>query len=110
MSTKHTPGPWEVREHWGDDDAFEVYPTRGGKQPPIGEWAALAEVPEYGQAGEAEANAYLIAAAPELLEALDGMLQVYGGGKSFDGLPKHATELELIDQARAAVAKAKGAA
>ena len=39
-----------------------------------------------------------------LREALDGMLQVYGGERDADGLPKHEVELNLIDFARAAIA------
>ena len=42
-----------------------------------------------------------------LLEALDGMMQVYGGSKCIDGLPKSITELELLDEARAAIAAAR---
>ena len=42
-----------------------------------------------------------------LLEALDGMMQVYGGSKCIDGLPKSSTELELLDEARAAIAAAR---
>lgn len=53
-------------------------------------------------------TAQLLAAAPELLEALDGMLEVYGGENDEDGLPKHEVELNLIAFARAAIAKAKG--
>lgn len=55
-----------------------------------------------------EANARLIAAAPELLTALEGMIEVYGGSNDVDGLPKHVVELDLIQEARAAIAKAKG--
>lgn len=54
------------------------------------------------------ANARLMAAAPELLEALQGMIEVYGGQYNDDCLPKSSTELELIQQARAAIAKATG--
>lgn len=43
----------------------------------------------------------------QLLEALDGMMQVYGGGRCIDGLPKSITELELLDEARAAIAAAR---
>jgi len=43
----------------------------------------------------------------QLLEALDGMMQVYGGSKCIDGLPKSSTELELLDEARAAIAAAR---
>lgn len=44
----------------------------------------------------------------DLLEALDGMLQVYGGKYDGEMLPKSSSELELIDMARAAIAKATG--
>jgi len=43
----------------------------------------------------------------QLLEALEGMMQVYGGSKCIDGLPKNITELELLDEARAAIAAAR---
>jgi hypothetical protein len=97
-NTQHTPGPWAVRDHWSDEGAFEVYPTRNGKQPKFGEWAALAEVPEYGE-GEAEANALLIAAAPDLLEAL----------KLIASAENSALDLAYCKGiARAAIAKATG--
>lgn len=51
---------------------------------------------------------HMFAAAPELLKALEGMIEVYGGKYDTEGLPKHSTELELIDLARAAIAKATG--
>ena len=41
------------------------------------------------------------------VEALKGMLEVYGGKYDKDYLPKHETELELIDMARAAIAAAQ---
>jgi hypothetical protein len=47
-----------------------------------------------------EANAHLIAAAPELLEALENLLKVYEGE---GGTQHHAGDI-----ARAAIAKAKG--
>ena len=43
----------------------------------------------------------------QLLETLEGMMQVYGGSKCSDGLPKSATELELLDEARTAIAAAQ---
>lgn len=46
----------------------------------------------------------------ELLAALEGMVEVYGGANDYDGLPKNAIEIELIDLAREAIAKAKGTA
>lgn len=51
---------------------------------------------------------HMFAAAPALLGALKGMIEVYGGKYDIDCLPKHSTELELIGLARAAIAKAEG--
>jgi hypothetical protein len=50
----------------------------------------------------------LMQAAPDLLEALSGMLEIYGGEHDTDGLPKHEVELNLIAHARAALSKARG--
>lgn len=65
---KWTPGPWAVRE-----DAFgvQVYPTRDGP-PDFGEWASLATIEDCYDEEEQEtaANAHLIAAAPDMYEAL----------------------------------------
>lgn len=48
-------------------------------------------------------NARLIAAAPDLLEALEGMLAV-----QYDGDPLHQLDCDLCATARAAIASAKG--
>lgn len=53
-------------------------------------------------------DARLILSAPALLEALEGMIEVYGGYTDFDGLPKHSVEIELIKEARHAISLAKG--
>lgn len=66
MNIKHTPGPWIVRE--GDEWTNSIV-TREGELP-NGE-PAYWEVASYNRRrSEAEANARLIAAAPELLSAL----------------------------------------
>lgn len=43
-----------------------------------------------------------------LREALEGMLEVYGGERDADGLPKHEVELNLIAFASAALAASTG--
>ena len=99
---KHTPGPWKFEK--------ELYSYSG-------EWLISYDAGEKGRgiaiaetrvgSGYELGNARLIAAAPELLEALDGMLQIYGGSKDWNGI-KSSTELDCISQARAAIAKATG--
>ena len=58
---KHTEGPWTSHEL--EDGRFSVV-----------HWGPLAYVGA-DEPGVAEANARLMAAAPDLLEALDGMVQ-----------------------------------
>jgi hypothetical protein len=102
MKTLHTDGPWKVRKEWSGD-GYEVYPTRGGKKPEFGQWAAIATVDSIVSKGEsARKNARLIAAAPELLHALklaDAMLS---------GANMNAKMVE--QKVRAAIAKATGGA
>ena len=85
----HTPGPWTV----GGDTQFmnqvEIWPAIGCA---------------YGVGPEVIANAHLIAAAPDLLEALEAIVEALS---NFDeeGLIEHAQQ--IID-ARDAIKKARG--
>ena len=93
--TKHTPGPWVVksaRSGFYVESQFDVI---------------VESLDEYGRYGaiDDEANARLIAAAPELLEALSCLTAVVGLTPikgNLDALQ------EAYDMARAAIAKAKG--
>lgn len=111
--TKHTQGPWVVHE--GDEIDVRSANPADLAQAPI--YYCIAENigghvhgENFDDYSEVEANARLIAAAPELLEALEGMIEVYGSEGDVDGLPKHEVELNLIAFARAAIAKARGEA
>ena len=104
--SKHTPGPWEVVNNPPNEDGSTATSIYGSDQYVADVYCGYAGSKNMPNA-EAAANARLIAAAPELLEALDGMIQVYGGDRDWNG-PKHSTELELIAMARAAIAKATG--
>lgn len=61
--SKHTPGPWKVSPST-EADFLGVYPDTGRSEFPV------AKLPEYIKAEIAEANARLIAAAPDLLAEL----------------------------------------
>ena len=87
MSEKHTPGPWTVSETRHSYDTV----IRGPKNEPI----ALALIAGYTKQ-EGQSNARLIAAAPELLEALQMLLEFPNTGPA-------------TSAARAAIAKATGA-
>jgi hypothetical protein len=101
--TKHTPGPWEIGSINKKDKnlywSAVFTPKNTGKfhTPRAGE--ALGVDRE-----ECEANAHLIAAAPDLLEALRLLLE------ASDGLNGESEWLdERLNAARAAIAKAEGA-
>ena len=97
---KHTPGPWRLEE-WGSDYGptgdFSVYPCGAKNKYPI------ASVQEPFHRSKTKANAMLIAAAPELLEALIEMLE-------YAGIIEERFDRLATDRARAAIAKATGAA
>lgn len=88
MGAKHTPGPWEAIGNL----------VRSPAAKELGSGVMLAECADRWfqkvNSDEAKANARLIAAAPELLEALNDLLEQSG----IDGL--------WADKARAAIAKA----
>ncbi|MGK8745388.1 hypothetical protein ACRS6P_23250 [Pseudomonas aeruginosa] len=94
----YTPGPWDYWSGYNPVDELEAQITSEDGDIVIASYNR--------QIPEGEANAKLLAAAPELLEALQGMLEVYGGQYNDDCLPKSSSELDLIQQARAAIAKA----
>lgn len=100
-----TKGPWliEYNNDVGPYDDFFV------------EWLAVGPARVYCERGEeldpvAKANAQLICAAPDLLAALEGMLEIYG---VYESQMKHdsfvsAVEVECCNEARAAISRARG--
>lgn len=90
----HTPGPWSNERIW-DTPASRIHARVEGIP------MALAEVFTMRNAGEKEANARLIAAAPELLEALKRM---YLASTNFSCAPSE----EDIACAARVIAKAEG--
>lgn len=65
MSTQHTPGPWEVRIPFSTAALHSAYIIAGNSI-----IASMRNGVTYSDAKTARANANLIAAAPDLLEAL----------------------------------------
>lgn len=93
----HTPGPWEVLPAQWDEGETLCIQTAS-----IGDVVAFIE----GPANERDyANARLIAAAPELLDALEGLLNLNDvkqalNSKSHDVRKSHAKALAAIAKAR----------
>ena len=105
----HTPGPWSVWKF--DEISLAVGPVEGG--------LAVAEVVNCNAHGirtketeeRGEANASLIAAAPDLMEVLTKIVnQASGLHVDSCGQPMKKVRVALLDQARAALAKAEGKA
>ena len=109
MSATHTPGPWELA-----CDGCAIVGANGGTQ--IVEtgkayWSNLAAAAAQGSTlaqkhlPEVEANARLIAAAPELLAMLERLVPAMPDLGDIDlGEDDNA----LLDEARALIAKVKG--
>ncbi len=98
MMTERTPGPWEAEagQPMAGDDWVGVYAedaVPGHKMP------AMCYGPEQ------DANARLIAAAPELLEALRRVLDTNNGGEHGENIEGW---LDARRDAVSAIAKAEG--
>jgi len=104
----HTPGPWHLETNYRGNEhhAVDIYWVKKGRRRyPI---ATLTRV--HVTVAEFEANARLIAAAPELLEALQPfayLAQVMQEGQvlNFRGVY---VSYEQVQAAQTAIAKAKG--
>ncbi len=105
--TKHTQGPWNV-SHESDAGMNRLYII---KTDDLREIAFTSHRDFDGIPDDAQANAALIAAAPELLEALENTLWAIKKFKEQTGLDLERSYPVLFDhlpRARNAIAKAKG--
>lgn len=89
---EHTRGPWSVSEEWGAERGEPLELCFHSIQDSEGKFVSST------WAGPHEANARLIAAAPELLEALQEIMVDLCAG--YEG--------PTVDKAYAAIAKALG--
>lgn len=95
---KHTPGPWKVQKPDSSSYAHTI----------IGNGFWIADVAHGAIKGDDIANARLIAAAPELLNALDYLLEQTVDMDLKYGIGLTEGETEARTQALAAIAKATG--
>lgn len=86
MSTKHTHGPWQAHH----DHGWLVVESNNGDM--------YIKVEKGSAAQKHMADALLIAAAPDLLQALQSMVDYYGTASA---------NVEALESARAALAKAE---
>ena len=100
MNAQHTPGPWEFEE--SVNGGFDITATRHDNGRPC----VIAAREQWGSyAKTSKANGRLIAAAPELLEALEGVLPYLEEDPDDEG-----DYNDRVRAAVAAIAKAKGEA
>lgn len=97
MKAAHTPGPWHVERACG---RYEIWPKDQG------------QTHSYIGTIQEEANARLIAAAPELLELLIDIGQWLEAGLTRGQISRATVNRDgdLVTQIRAVIAKAKGGA
>lgn len=101
MKKTFTPGPWKAVRN---SCFWEVRPENGdGVEIPFQIGDVCASDPENGDGGLQEANARLIAAAPDLLEELELMVSgLYFLHGNSDGV------IAATEKARTIIAKARG--
>lgn len=87
----HTPGPWTLGSRVISADTHDTFNVA------VALLSSAREAPELSE-DERAANGRLIAAAPDLLEALEEMVDAVGFG----------SEDPSVERARAAVVKARG--
>jgi hypothetical protein len=94
--SNHTPGPWAVGDRWGEQNGDAVFVSSGG--------FPVCAITGYHGRETSEANARLIAAAPDLLVALKAALVF---STDDDGA---VWADSAIAKAEAAIARAEGTA
>lgn len=104
MSTKNTPGPWEVNPLGAESESNLIFASKIGN----GKRRLIASVTT---GADAPANRRLIAAAPNLLEALRNTASMLRSA-CLVITDKEARQiaLETLTEANAAIAKATGEA
>jgi len=108
---KHTPGPWEVRADPSHYDSFTTVVAGSGEQRKGMLRELIVEIGGWAGIETAEANARLIAAAPDMLEALKSLLAFVNSlGMEFGGVSKekYLEAYEPLNKAHAAISKAEG--
>lgn len=96
----HTPGPWRANSSWIEAPQMALRVAAV-------DWPKRGTAPKSKE--EAEANARLIAAAPEMLEALKG-IEHFADAVAYRTDPLSVALRGWIEAGRAAIAKAGGAA
>ena len=100
---KHTPAPWTVEEY-GDDESPSLVIHKGTAT----RVCFMATPGSHGDPARIEADARLIAAAPEMVEALKDLARLCEAVRYSVGLGK--SQLDRIEKAKSIIAKVESAA
>lgn len=103
MTNIHTPGPW-IAKKTCQSGKVQILGISEGYTYTI--MTISPSINKSAKGDEMQANARLITAAPELLEALEG-LQAWMDDKFKEHISEYG-DLDLFKDARAAIAKARG--
>jgi hypothetical protein len=106
MELKHTPGPWKLKD-WTSYDQQGVIEAYGEQVVDANDHMVSSATIEGASEGE-EANARLIAAAPELLSACLAVMDAHAEFRR--EYPNVTDEAPCLGLVREAVAKATGSA
>lgn len=108
MSTKHTPGPWRATKCFLNQVNPATIVSESGVAVASVEYGIKATGDAFeGREGEFDANARLMAAAPDLLESLQQTVASLEHWFVRHGDPEGVNSL-MMKKARAAIAKATG--
>jgi hypothetical protein len=104
MNTKHTAGNWEICAE--TETQIFIASTKAGARSEQGKGSYICQIKQerehFGINEQDRANAQLICAAPELLEALETLLKSYAADfEQITGAPLNQTE--AVKQAQAAI-------
>lgn len=108
MTNKHTPAPWRYKDRTRVyrkktiDNHFSIYGEQSGID------SNIVRVFKNAAPEEAEANARLIAAAPELLEAAKAFAEIAAITKPNCGIKLRTLIQQVQEKHLAAIAKAEG--
>lgn len=108
--TKHTPGPWiaDIDAHYADGLPLTILSATSGDGIAGVAGHAAPDGDDGGATDKTYANARLIAAAPELLDAL-ALALPYVEMAEHDAAYSPGTVARMVKTIRAAIAKAEGA-
>lgn len=102
--TGHTPGPWVVSE--SEKKCLAIFPGNEHGRPRA--LCSIAWVQSWNDTADDAANARLIAAAPDLLDAITNLMNGVDTGLVRVETPADETLANAFAKIRAAIAKARG--